>query len=73
MGTCKQRCRDRRWNADSCADVCNVLQNDAEELKEWTEIKLKKDASGSSFFDGYNIAQLWAAPKAWAFQIWEDE
>lgn len=50
-----------------------MLQNDAEELKEWTEIKLKKDASGSSYFDGGNICQLWAAPKAWAFQMWDDE
>lgn len=56
------------------SDLSNVLQNDAKELKDWTEIKLGKDASGERGpFEAVNIVNVWSAPKAWAFQVWDDQ
>lgn len=45
--------------ANAYPDVSNVLQTDATELKEWTEITLKND---SETFEAGIIEKVWAAP-----------
>lgn len=53
-----------------------MLQTDAAELKEWTQLKVVRyDMVGGldGTVDGSKISRLWAAPKAWAFELWTDE